>query len=281
MISSSVDRDIKMRYIINKDLKKLILANQKELSNNLRISSNIKNLIYKNKTISEKHLNEICKNCNSINVKLKKSNFNPQKNLGKYSQSAKIQFSGRNKKFAEFVGILLGDGNLYNNSIRVTLHKNERSYLNFVKYLIFDLFKINPREYLHQKSNTITLYLYNKNLSTLLLNEGLQKGNKVINQIKIPGWIKENQKYSLMCLRGLIDTDGCVYYCKRDKKKYIKFTNRSENLIGDFLEIAQKNGLNFRSAGKNNICLYRTEEITKYLKKVGFSNDKHKIKMGL
>jgi len=40
---------------------------------------------------------------------------------------------------------------------------------------------------------------------------GLVLGNKVKQQIDIPEWIKSNNNFSLACVRGIIDTDGCFY----------------------------------------------------------------------
>ena len=264
-----------MRYLITKDFRKLILLNQEELSLNLSLKSNIKNLIYKNKTISLSDLNKISKILDLNDLNLKKIFLSPHKNLGKHSQSPKINFTGKNKRFAELIGIILGDGNLYNNMLRITLSKNERAYLDYVKSLVYDLFGVIPGEYFSQRSNTITLSVYNKNLSELLMKNGIKRGNKVKNQVGIPNWIKNNSSYALNCLKGLIDTDGCAYTCKRDKKNYIKFTNHSKNLINDVLEISKNHGFEFKSAGKYNICLYKEESIAKYLKKVGFSNEKH------
>ena len=264
-----------MRYLITKDFRKLILLNQEELSKNLVLKSNIKNLIYKNKTISLNDLNKVSKIINLKDLNFKEIYFSPQKNLGKHSQSPKINFTGKNKKFAELIGIILGDGNLYHNMLRITLSKNEKPYVNYIKELIYELFGITSKEYFSQRSNTITVYVYNKNLSNLLVKYGIKRGNKVKNQVEVPSWVKDNGIYSLSCLKGLIDTDGCVYNCKRDRKNYIKFTNHSNNLINDVLEVSKIHGFEFKSAGKHNICLYKEKSIAKYLKKVGFSNEKH------
>ena len=163
-----------MRYLITKDFRKLILLNQEELSKNLVLKSNIKNLIYKNKTISLNDLNKVSKIINLKDLNFKEIHFSPQKNLGKHSQSPKINFTGKNKKFAELIGIILGDGNLYHNMLRITLSKNEKPYVNYIKELIYELFGITSKEYFSQRSNTITVYVYNKNLSNLIL-ETLQK----------------------------------------------------------------------------------------------------------
>jgi len=88
-----------MRYLITKDFRKLILLNQEELSKNLVLKSNIKNLIYKNKTISLNDLNKVSKIINLKDLNFKEIYFSPQKNLGKHSQSPKINFTGKNKKF--------------------------------------------------------------------------------------------------------------------------------------------------------------------------------------
>ena len=121
----------------------------------------------------------------------------------------------------------------------------------------------------------------NKDLSNILVNYGLKRGNKLKNNVKIPQWIKDNKDYSKCCLRGLIDTDGCVYWCKRDKRAYIKFTNACSNLLKDAREISKDLNIAFVASGGNNICLYRREKIVKYINEIGFSNDKHLAKVRL
>ena len=49
-----------------------------------------------------------------------------------------------------------------------------------------------------------------------LLQLGLQTGNKVEKQVRIPDWIKAEREYFISCIRGLIDTDG---YIGRYKKQ--------------------------------------------------------------
>jgi hypothetical protein len=44
-----------------------------------------------------------------------------------------------------------------------------------------------------------------------LLGWKAKNGPKLIQNVSIPSWIKCNKKYIINCLRGLIETDGCIY----------------------------------------------------------------------
>jgi intein/homing endonuclease len=93
-------------------------------------------------------------------------------------------------------------------------------------------------------------------------------GNKIRNQVTIPKWIKENNEFLKRCIKGLIDTDGCIYTCKRERQKYIKFTNFNISLLTDFQKISNQLGYNFVSANKRNVCLYRKEDVKKFLENI-------------
>ena len=58
-------------------------------------------------------------------------------------------------------------------------------------------------------------------------------------------------------------------------------TSISLKLLSDVKDLAKDLNINFVKGGNNNICLYRQEEITKYINKIGFSNLKHANKLGL
>ncbi|MBN1274997.1 LAGLIDADG family homing endonuclease [Candidatus Woesearchaeota archaeon] len=36
-------------------------------------------------------------------------------------------------------------------------------------------------------------------------------GNEVANQVAVPDWLFGKESFAIACLRGLFDTDGCVY----------------------------------------------------------------------
>jgi len=162
-----------------------------------------------------------------------------------------------NTKLAEMIGIILGDGSLYeptltnsHYTLKIALNKiDEDEYVKYVIALIRKLFGVKPKLDTYKKGKGITLYINSKSLVEQLKLIGLKTGNKVKNQVSIPDlinknliWIKNHQKewkikYSplvISCLKGLFDTDGSVYVRKSHKRIELSFTNASLNLIKDF-----------------------------------------------
>ena len=267
-----------MRYRITNKLKLILKRRKRELLNyNKKLKWPIKNAIYNNISISGNLFNEICivLQIDGNNLNLKEINLHKEKNFGIHSRPTEIKFAGLNENFAEFIGIMLGDGNIYKNSIRIMMDKREIHYKEYVKNLGYQLFKLNFNEYEAKDVNQFRLYKDSKNLTQLLLRYGLKRGNKIKNQVGIPIWILKNKLYSLRCIRGLIDTDGCVFWNKRDKRMYITFSNSSSKLLSDFKIITSRVGLNFANSVLNHVCLYRRNEIERYIKRIGFSNRKH------
>ena len=75
--------------------------------------------------------------------------------------------------------------------------------------------------YYRKGCNGAELVVNSSNLIAYLLKRGLLKGNKVKNQVDIPGWVLKRIDYRKACVRGLIDTDGSFYkheYAVRGKK---------------------------------------------------------------
>ncbi len=146
-------------------------------------------------------------------------------------------FSGEvNSNLAEIIGVILGDGSLYKDKkgkihINIAFNKKEEDYLRYVKNLIETYFcsykfcKINmPTEYLLRNVSV--------NVGTFLIEKGLKVGNKKINNVGIPEWIFQNKKFIISFLRGLFDTDGCVYR-KYDNYAQIQFKFAGTKLIED------------------------------------------------
>ncbi|HLM83969.1 MAG TPA: LAGLIDADG family homing endonuclease, partial [Candidatus Bathyarchaeia archaeon] len=147
---------------------------------------------------------------------------------------------------------------------------------------IQDLFDITPVIYKlssPKSSNVIRMIVSSANLVDFLEKNGIKKGSKVKNQVDAPSWIKKNLEFSKSCLRGLVDTDGGVYYHKhrvngcKSLNIGLCFTNKSIPLL-DFVKKTLKK-LDFSpkiSSGGYNIFLYRESEVLRYEKEVDFSN---------
>lgn len=182
--------------------------------------------------------------------------------------------------FAEMVGIILGDGGITDSQLRITLNKKtDKKYAVFVKKLMHKVFKEIPSTGIYH--NVLVLTLSGVNLIKELEKIGLKRGNKIVNQISIPAWILRNDKYARACARGMIDTDGCVYFHRHlvKNKRYINlgltFTNHSMPLIDGVNKIFTNNDF-YPSVIKNKrIYIYNLAAIKRYFKIIGSNNPKH------
>src|SRR3989344_1870434 len=174
-----------MRYRITNELRIILKRRKRDLINyNEKLKWPIKNIIYSNASIDGGILHEICGilaiDANSLN--LNEINLHKEKNFGIHSNLTEVKFAGVNENFAEFIGIMMGDGNIYKNSVRIMMDKREAYYKEFIKNLVYQLFKLHFNEYGAKTHNQFRLYKDSKNLTELLLRYGLKRGNKVKNQ---------------------------------------------------------------------------------------------------
>lgn len=181
---------------------------------------------------------------------------------------------------AELLGIILGDGGITNNQIRITLNrKTDKDYAIFVRQLIYKIFGEYPT--ISKRESVLDLTLSGVNLVEALENLGLKRGNKVLNQVAIPEWILSNNEYSRVCIRGLVDTDGGLYFHHHTTKgiKYfnigLTFTNHSKPLIHGVYKTLIKNGFSPSLVKNKRIYIYNLEEIKRYFKVIGSNNPKH------
>jgi len=66
----------------------------------------------------------------------------------------------------------------------------------------------------------------------------------------------------------LIDTDGCVYYCKREQRHYVGFTNHDKQLFQDFKDVTLSLGYSFVKGNATNVCLYRKDHAARLVQTI-------------
>ena len=183
---------------------------------------------------------------------------------------------------AEFIGIMLGDGNLYCNNkgqyvIRITgdLNKDKKYHEDFISNLFYGLFNKEMRVQIYPDRRV--LCCYSKHIFDQLISFGLKHGNKLENNVGISDWIFDDDKYVMACLRGLIDTDGSVFPKSTNKEFFqIEISCAIPNLRESISQAFQK--LDIKSSnwseGSNtpNCGIYKKEEIFKYCRLIGFNN---------
>lgn len=183
---------------------------------------------------------------------------------------------------AEFVGVMIGDGGMSKHQITITLHRyDDYLYSSFLKKMMKKLFGLLPSEILD--GNVRRLYISRTNLVDFCEKIGLIIGNKIRQNVDIPAWVRQNKSFEKACLRGLVDTDGCVgihrYFSKGNRYCYKKiiFTSASPFLIQSVMEIMQKFGFHPRKdRGGRKVWLDCSSEVKEYMSVIKTNNPKHK-----
>lgn len=187
------------------------------------------------------------------------------------------------RKLAEFVGIMMGDGGITKNQLRVTLNsRDDTEYVPFVKRLTEELFKI-PVSIAPRKDQMAVDLVISRTELVRFCNEklGLPIGNKIKQGLDMPGWIKEDVGFQTACLRGLVDTDGCIFNEVHhiNKKTYsyqrLNFRSASPPLRNSVFSLLKGLGMNPTMRNDTAVQLENKEAIIKYFHTVKTHNPKH------
>ena len=202
----------------------------------------------------------------------KRRSFNTLKQIKRPSRSVEL---------AKFIGIMLGDDGI-RNKYQFTVsfnYKTDREFAEHVGRLIKRLFAVEHIISKKKDSLGADIIISSANVINFLLEQGLQIGNKVRNQVDIPEWIKSDTEFQKACLCGLVDTDGSLY-CHRYKVnnkwyEYLKldFTSCSKPLLRSAYTIFSNLGIKSSLKGEH-ITVSAKADVNKYFATVGSSNIK-------
>lgn len=195
-------------------------------------------------------------------------------------------FQELSKDLCEFVGAFIGDGYVANGKTigiagNTTL---DASYFNYLSNISFQLFNLKGSITNSKISNGSYLRFNSKNLYTMFTGRfGFPKGSKA-HIVKIPDEILfSNEEYLLATIRGIFDTDGCVFFDKRKtySKPYPRITldTVSKNLAEQVVQILENYFPVYlwNDAKRNSwhIEIYGHNQLEKWMKLIGFSNERH------
>lgn len=201
----------------------------------------------------------------------------------KKSHRKKVILPKHSVVLAEFFGIMMGDGGI-NNLWQATITLNsvaDSVYVHYVSNLCKKLFGILPAIRKRKESKAIVISLASISIVDFLVENGLSRGDKLKNGLRIPKWILKKDLYRKACLRGLIDTDGCLFVHTHKvlggiyKNIGLCFTSYSPELIFQVAAIFEEFGImpHITKRG-HNIYLYQADAVVKYLKVFGTSNNR-------
>jgi DNA-binding transcriptional regulator WhiA len=136
------------------------------------------------------------------------------------------------EKLAYLIGVALGDGNLSNPNgrairLRISCFSGYPKIADEIVQAIQALLPTNKISFVKKEGRCFDISVYSNKLEKLMPWE-VGKGSKIKQNAQVPDWILEDQMFSRACLRGLIQTDGCIYTDRG--YQMVNFTNNIESL---------------------------------------------------
>lgn len=174
---------------------------------------------------------------------------------------------------AEFIGVMLGDGNLNPNQVKVILNINEKGYAEYVIRLIENIFNAKPKYFTRNNKKALVIYLGSVDIVNWLKDMGLSS-NKVRDQVDVPTWIFKRKDYLKSFIRGFFDTDGSVYKIKFGVQ--ISFKNRSLDLLKSIRKILLSLDYNPSKISSSSLYLTRKNDLSRFFRDISPRNTKHK-----
>jgi len=182
---------------------------------------------------------------------------------------------------AEFMGIEFGDGGINNPwQIVITLNsEKDKEYAQYIVSSIRSLFHIDAIVRKRKTRKALQIVSSSISLVDFLVVKGAVRGNKILQNFDIPEWIAGTKRYERAFVRGLMDTDGCLYVHRHTVRGTVYrniglcFSSGSPKLLSSVADIFWKFGIepHIPKSGKN-IYLYNSSAVLRYLRIFGSAN---------
>ncbi|MDD9953625.1 MAG: hypothetical protein OXR66_04775 [Candidatus Woesearchaeota archaeon] len=195
------------------------------------------------------------------------------------------------EKWAEFVGILLGDGSIavrpskkYSTfyCVKVTLDSREVAYRKYVAALFYELLGVKPKIQKRPGQNAVDIVIYQKGVVEILLKIGLKRAPKWKRAVvPLTCMNKELGKY---VLRGYFDTDGSVVIANNNGTRYPRLEMKispspMQKQLLQLLNLYEFHyGVYDIGRGKVRVQMNGKKAVEKWYNLIGFSNEKHRLK---
>jgi intein/homing endonuclease len=180
------------------------------------------------------------------------------------------------ENLAEVIGIIIGDGCISEykpkaqSKTRLVLlitgswEMDINYYEKFIQPVINKAFGIPGRIYHRKDDNTVRYWITKRSIIEWFIRQGLSKGPK-INRVEIPDKIIQNVIFAMACIRGIFNTDGCIYrrYSKQYKSHSKYYANyavaeiriKSEKLMNQISDILKAIGIKPTAVTKTKLGL--------------------------
>ena len=202
-----------------------------------------------------------------------------------YSRRKKIKYPKPSELLAEFVGIFLGDGS-FGNKYQIVIswnHRCEHDYARHVQEMVYKLFGLESKIRIRKEYGSAEVVISSSNLVDYIRKLIGIKAGASKKLFKLPAWLLKNKRYRIGFLRGLFDSEGCVYQhkCYSNAKAYsyikIAITNYCDEILSafqSFLKSLKINSVKYR----NRIHIYSSKDTRRFFSLVGSNNNKNKVR---
>lgn len=200
-----------------------------------------------------------------------------------FQLAKRFQIPKKCERLSEFMGILFGDGHLAHYQVSITTHSvTDIEHAHLIIAMINQLFNVQARLRKKPNKNAVEIVVSSVQLVHHLHSLGMPIGNKIHGKIHVPAWIMKNMKYKRAFIKGLFDTDGCVYsdQHRRGLRTYSyigwTITSYADKLVRDIMKILIDLGYHpTNRTSQRSVYLRQRDEVRKYFKSIGSHNQKH------
>lgn len=209
------------------------------------------------------------------------------------------------ENLCEFIGAFIGDGNLNLNkkgrfNVNIVGHsKLDYNYLTkYIPSLILPIIHRKTSVYFRKNTNAMRIGFSSKFLGKLLTERFRFPAGAKTYTVQIPEEIiNAEERFVFATIRGIFDTDGCVFIDKRKiyLKPYPRITlqvtsqnlaNQLEIFLSKYFKVySSKTNRKIKEPKKFNsheiyaVEIYGLEQLEKWMKLIGFSNERHSNKV--
>lgn len=195
-------------------------------------------------------------------------------------------------ELCEFVGAIIGNGNLWSDGSRFRVEltgdpKLDIQYFNYLSAISNNLFRKKPYALrIHERG--LRWRLQSKEAYTLLQELGIPTGKGKSHKITIPDLIlRKGWAYCKWTIRGIMDTDGTLFFSKKTYPQpiypTIELRTCNVELAKQLKTLLVMNGFRARMRGDQkegfHVALHGTAMLTNWANHIGFSNPKHENKI--
>lgn len=138
----------------------------------------------------------------------------------------------KSKDLAEYIGVILGDGNISSfprtERLIIVGNSNNIGFIQRYSLLTEKIFGKIPTVTKISGANAIRISIYQKFISKRL---SIPSGNRAEYLFKIPAWILSNKDYLISLLKGLFEAEGSLSIHKETCTHNFQFKNTNQSLL--------------------------------------------------